>query len=375
MEVTTHTDAELAGMSVDGLWAHLGDLQRFANRFDAYRAQVVLVAERRGAATRVGRRRMADALVGQVGVSKGQARRSVWAAHTLEEHPDIGAVFAAGDLTCDQVLTLGGAQVPDEVRRELVADAAGQTSEQTAAAVRAAERDHADPDQMFLRQRQMRSVKRFTDRDGMWNLHARLAPDDGARVDAVLTAHHEALWRQDKETDRTQDRAPQQRLADALVAMAEHGTNPTGHPGPRATLNIVIPHTWLAERTDTCGVTTNGATLAAETLRRLACDADLLPTVLGGRSEVLDIGRSRHTATPAQHRGLEARDGGCFNCGAPPARCHVHHVHEWSADHGPTNIDLLVLACHDCHILTHEGGRTVVRGADGRWMLGSPRPP
>jgi hypothetical protein len=125
----------------------------------------------------------------------------------------------------------------------------------------------------------------------------------------------------------------------------------------------------LAERSDTCGITTNGATLAAETLRRLACDADILPTVLGGQSEVLDLGRSRRTATTAQRRCLEARDGGCFNCGAPAARCHVHHVDEWSADHGATDIDLLVLACRDCHILVHEGHHTLIRGPDGRWAL------
>jgi hypothetical protein len=225
----------------------------------------------------------------------------------------------------------------------------------------------------------MRCVKRFTDRDGMWNLHARLTPDDGARVDAVLSAHHEALWRHDKDTGRTQDRAPQQRMADALVVMAEHGASPSAAIGPRATLNIVVPHGWLAGRTDAVGVTTNGATLTAETLRRLACDADILPIVLGGRSEVLDVGRSLRTATPAQRRGLEARDGGCFNCGAPPARCHVHHVDEWKADHGATDIDLLVLACRDCHILVHEGRRTLIRGPDGRWRLepGSspPEPP
>jgi hypothetical protein len=374
MEVTTHTDAELAAMGVDDLWSHIDVLQRFANRFDAYRARVVLVAERRGAAARAGRRRMGDALVERTGISTGQARRTTLTAHTVESHPDIGTAFTQGDLTCDQVLSLGGAAVPEEVRGQLVADAVSQTTAETSAAVAAAERAHADPDQAFLRQRQLRSVKRFTDDAGMWNLQARLAPDDGAKVDAVLCAHNETLWRHDKDTGRTQDRAPQQRLADALVAMAESSSGSTGS-GPRATLNIVIPHAWLAEQTDTCGVTTNGATLSAETLRRLACDADILPTVLGAPSEVLDVGRALRTATPAQRRGLEARDRGCFNCGAPAARCHAHHLDEWSADHGCTNIEALVLACHDCHILVHEAGHTPIRGPDGRWTLQPPRGP
>jgi hypothetical protein len=89
----------------------------------------------------------------------------------------------------------------------------------------------------------------------------------------------------------------------------------------------------------------------------------------------LDVGRALRTATPAQRRGLEARDAGCFNCGAPPALCHAHHIDAWSADHGATDIELLVLACHDCHILMHEGGHTVIRGPDGTWTLQPSRGP
>jgi hypothetical protein len=139
------------------------------------------------------------------------------------------------------------------------------------------------------------------------------------------------------------------------------------------TLNVTIPHTWLAEQSDTCGVTNDGATLSAATLRRLACDAHLLPTVLGGRGEVLDVGRARRTATDAQHRGLEARDGGCFNCGAPPSRCHAHHIDHWAAHGGRTDIHRMVLVCHDCHILLHEGGHQVVRQPEGAWILVPPR--
>jgi hypothetical protein len=138
------------------------------------------------------------------------------------------------------------------------------------------------------------------------------------------------------------------------------------------TLNVTIPHTWLAEQAQTAGLTNDGATLSAETLRRLACDAHILPTVLGGAGEVLDVGRARRTATDAQHRGLQARDGGCFNCGAPPSRCHAHHIDHWAAHNGRTDIHRMVLVCHDCHILLHEGGYTVVRQPGGRWALAPP---
>jgi hypothetical protein len=210
----------------------------------------------------------------------------------------------------------------------------------------------------------------------MWNLQVRLDPEAGARADAVLDARTEELWRQDKEAGRTQDRTPQQRLADALTAILDAASDGCGGgTGPQVTLNVTVPHTWLAERTDTCGVTTNGATLSAETLRRLACDAEVLPTVLGGPGEVLDVGRARRTATDPQRRALEARDGGCINCGAPPARCQAHHIDHWVADHGCTDLDDLALLCRDCHILVHEGHHRITRTPDGGWQLTPPPAP
>ena len=46
--------------------------------------------------------------------------------------------------------------------------------------------------------------------------------------------------------------------------------------------------------------TAAGAMLPPAIVRRMACDADLIPVVLGGAAEVLDVGRSRRLATPAQ---------------------------------------------------------------------------
>jgi hypothetical protein len=43
----------------------------------------------------------------------------------------------------------------------------------------------------------------------------------------------------------------------------------------------------------------------------LLCDADIVPVVLGGRGEVLDVGRAMRTATPAIRRAVTARDKGC----------------------------------------------------------------
>src|SRR6185369_15014444 len=86
--------------------------------------------------------------------------------------------------------------------------------------------------------------------------------------------------------------------------------------------------------------------LSGAAARRLACDAEVIPVVLGGAGEVLDVGRARRTTTPAQRRALRVRDGGCIGpgCERPPAWTKAHHLQHW-ADGGRTDIDNLCLLC------------------------------
>jgi hypothetical protein len=79
-------------------------------------------------------------------------------------------------------------------------------------------------------------------------------------------------------------------------------------------------------------------------VRRWACDAEIVPVVLGSKSEPLDVGRLSRTVTDAIRRALNLRDGGCAfpGCSRRPRRCHAHHIRHW-LDHGPTCLDNLVL--------------------------------
>ena len=72
-----------------------------------------------------------------------------------------------------------------------------------------------------------------------------------------------------------------------------------------------------------------GTLLAPETLRRLACDASIIPVVLGSRGEVLDFGLERRLFTPAQTKRLWLRDGECTfpGCSAPGHWCHLDSHH------------------------------------------------
>ena len=72
---------------------------------------------------------------------------------------------------------------------------------------------------------------------------------------------------------------------------------------------------WQKLVDDAAGVgiceTDNGIPLPVATVRRLCCDAEILPAVLGADGEILDAGRSARTANRAQRRALRAMHRGC----------------------------------------------------------------
>jgi hypothetical protein len=109
-----------------------------------------------------------------------------------------------------------------------------------------------------------------------------------------------------------------------------------------------------------------GDRISPAAVRRIACDAHLLPMVLSGAGQVLDAGRTRRLATGPLRRALVVRDRGCTfpTCDRPPRWCDGHHVVPWTAG-GPTRPDNLVLVCRRHHRLLHHSDWTVKIAADG----------
>jgi hypothetical protein len=97
------------------------------------------------------------------------------------------------------------------------------------------------------------------------------------------------------------------------------------------------------------------APVSVATLRAMAVDAEILPAVMGGSSLPLDLGRGRRLFTRAQRLALAERDGGCAKCGAPIARCDVHHIRWWSRG-GGSDLANGVLLCVGCHHRLHDFG-------------------
>jgi hypothetical protein len=114
--------------------------------------------------------------------------------------------------------------------------------------------------------------------------------------------------------------------------------------------------------------------LSAGAVRRLACDAEILPMVLGSRSQVLDVGRSNRLVTLGLWLALVSRDRHCAfpGCSRPPVACDAHHVRHW-ADGGSTALGNLVLLCRTHHTVIHSTPwQVVIDAADGRPVFTSP---
>ena len=117
------------------------------------------------------------------------------------------------------------------------------------------------------------------------------------------------------------------------------------------------------------GATLDRQVLSARTVRKLACDASIIPMVLGGQGQPLDVGRTKRLVTPGLLAALWARDKACTypGCGRPPLWCDAHHVQHW-ADGGTTCLTNLTLLCGHHHTVVHQRDLTAtVTALDVTW--------
>jgi hypothetical protein len=172
----------------------------------------------------------------------------------------------------------------------------------------------------------------------------------------------EAAAKPHKTVDGERDpRSLEKRQADALsdvLAVAAGSGELPGHGGVKPHITVTMDlDDLLAKGREATGDLQFGEGLSASAVRRLACDAGVIPIVLGSDSEPLDVGREARYVTKGMRRALNRRDKGCVVCGIPPRYCHAHHIVSW-LDGGPTSLANLVLVCGLHHIGVHAGHYT-----------------
>jgi len=228
------------------------------------------------------------------------------------------------------------------------------------------------------------------DDDGSLLIHGRLPAEEGAVLIAALEAARDRMTAASAEAPTADDdelvdepfeedpraasaEAPTtsagEARADALLYMADAllaGSDGTRTGGDRYQVVVHVDTATLraGERGATCELD-DGMPLAAETARRLACDASLV-RILERDGRPLSVGRKTRAIPPALRRALAARDRGCRFPGCT-ARHHIdaHHVEHWACG-GETSLRNLVQLCRHHHRLLHEGGYAIHSHGDGR---------
>ncbi|GAA4855376.1 hypothetical protein GCM10023201_57070 [Actinomycetospora corticicola] len=129
----------------------------------------------------------------------------------------------------------------------------------------------------------------------------------------------------------------------------------------RVTLTVTLDYQTLRQQlTDASGALAllgDSTWVSPETARRLACDAEIIPVVLGAKGEVLDIGRKTRAVPAGIARAVIHRDRHCAfpGCRRRARTTQLHHIVHW-AHGGDTALDNLVCLCRYHHDLVHHAG-------------------
>lgn len=143
-----------------------------------------------------------------------------------------------------------------------------------------------------------------------------------------------------------------------------NGKKAAGLPSPQLLIFARLED--LEARATGFGATAHGQKLSPAQLRQELCHADVIPMIMNGQSQVLDLGRSERYFPDYMRQAILARDGGCIvpGCTVPPEHCEIHHLTPWEAG-GRTGIRDGTPACSNHHHAFHAGQIKAVLNADG----------
>jgi hypothetical protein len=336
----------------DELLSVLTVAEGVSRQLDHLTVSTVSVLQRRGTFSARGYKKPAGALCDLLGWEGFEARRHVVAAeHACERIgldgtvleprlPQTGKVFAAGKASVRHVEVIAGllasdaaGRLTEEQRTGVEEQLAAKTTDYTPSQLRswgkklieALDEDGPEPDED---DRAVNELFLHHNRDGHGGtLKGRF--DDGAMWAAIATLIDDLAKPRDKDDLRGTARRKAEALADACAFVLDHGEHAdlpdTG--GRKPHLNVLVPLEELERRARTAMLEFGGH-LTPNALRLLACDAAVVPIVMGGASQPLDVGRATRTIPDGLRRAVTARDRGCAHpgCDRAPSWCEIHHI-------------------------------------------------
>lgn len=246
-------------------------------------------------------------------------------------------------------------------------------------------RDMLDPagaEERFARRFERRSFRIWTDGEGFSRGSMTFDDEMGPWVRSVLDAalrprrggprFMTAAERAESEALVEDDRSNEQLSYDVLVDVLRAGALATAkdvfgarEPGVRLIVTQAEPDA-LGRHGATGIVEDGGSALPGSVVDRAHCAGGGIRIDTDTAGAPLAVGRDERLFTRAQRIALAARDGGCLwpGCERPPSYCEAHHRVPWS-EGGVTDIEDGVLLCRFHHLLLHNNGWRIERGAAG----------
>ena len=341
-----------------------------------------------------GARSTATWVADQTRQAHGTLRRSAALAAALDQRwTHTAQAFAAGEVNPTQAGVIAAAldALPQDLGEDLLAKAETLLVEQATElgprdlkvfGSRILEylapdiADQAEYRRLLAAERHAHAATRLSLRprgDGSTDLHARIPDHVAGRLRAYLNAftaprrHHHwppdpvdtpyGPWTRQSPTSSPSSPCPGNaarrswrcwRTPHHLPAPPRrHRHHRDGHPR--------LPHPGRDVADTGIATTSTGDPITAGQARRLACQARIVPVVLGGRSEILDVGRRKRLVPEAIRKALNLRDQGCteIGCTMPAEFTEAHHIIPWSRG-GNTSLKDCKLLCSFHHHRAHD---------------------
>lgn len=338
----------------------LGEVNRLGADIDALtgrRLRLLAEVERREACGAVAGMTTVAWLVDGRTVSPRAARTLVRLAHELEASPTVSEALASARVSVEQAstITAGLTRLPSDLTlatvhavaetlvgyadefgpaalRRLVNRAVETVAPEVAEAV-----DAAVVARMEREQARTRYLTWWRDDDGGLGFSGKLSSVPGEQLVSLVTAL--STGRRHADAIAGEQPTLSQACADALADIVAHYAS-CGHGrcglapragGERPRVIVTIAYDALLANLGGASLLGPGEPLTPAQARRLACDAGILPAVLGGDSQPLDVGREQRLFAGPLRQAILLRDGGCAfpGCDRRPGDCEIHHIVPW----------------------------------------------
>ena len=302
----------------------------------------------------------------KTGDSVGQTINALKTAKHLQELPKTDKAFRSGEITSAQAAEITSAASLDpsseanllEVARTEGISGLREASLQVRAGAMADEIERAE------RLHRSRSLRSWTDPEGAVRLEARLAPEAGAEVKAVLEAYREKASRDSAEKPSFEASGADSLLLMARAAMGKEKKLPS------KVISVRVDHSALErghmEAGEICEIEGIGP-IPVTSAKAMMVDSFIKVISLDG-TDVRGVTHLGRTIPAKVKTALLERDRVCGIEGCRhSAILEIDHVLP-VGDQGPTRLDNLVRLCSHHHRLKTHKGYGLIRDATA-WKL------